>query len=114
MFKMTVDQKDINQMANNLQTSDADMYMALAKYGYIAVANIRSRIKERFPKRENAIKVEWDIGATGLNITVVSPSEGLMESVKEGVEEIVNDEIEKMAVGVQIDLARSVRGARIQ
>jgi|TARA_R110000824_G_scaffold368843_7_gene558242 hypothetical protein len=113
MYKLKVDDTDLKHMRNKLQTSDADMYMSLAMRGADAVRSIRNRIQDTFPRRSDALEIEWNIGISGLDIRVISPSEGLLESVRVEVEDIVNDELARMSADVQRDLGRGLTGAGI-
>ena len=111
MLKIKVKDAGLRELQEKLQTSDADMYVSMVLRGTEAVRSIEDKLRSRFPKREPALRIEWDISSFGLSVKLIAPNEGLLQSVREVASEIIRQELDEMATKMQKDLGRGVFGA---
>ena len=108
MLKYKIKDRGLKEMKDNLQNVNVDMATALAIHGVDAVHNIENRVKNKFPNRGSALRFDWNIAGDGLSIVLISPSEGLLESVQQAISEIITEELSNMADEIQRDIARAV------
>ena len=102
---------EVKRMAKDLQSSGVEVYTSLALHGAESVNNIEDRIKDSFPVLEHLIEVDWRVDMDGLEIDISSPSEGIMERIRDEVTEIVYKEATDLSVSIQRDIVGRVSGA---
>ena len=107
-FKMKVKNDEVKATAQKMQSANTELYTALTLHGSEAVRKIEDRVRDTFPGREEAIEFEWDVGMDDLDIRLSSASQGLLDSIRDEVVDIVNDEITDMSVKFQGDFARRI------
>tara|TARA_B100000953_G_C17720727_1_gene325420 strand:+ start:68 stop:415 length:348 start_codon:yes stop_codon:yes gene_type:complete len=104
-FSMQVKDSEVQEMSQSLQSADVELYTALTLHGAQSIEQIESRIRDAFPGRENALELEWRASMEGLDISLSSPSQGIIDSIRDQVIEIVNDEMKDLSVNVQRDFS---------
>ena len=107
-FKMKVKDDEVKATAQKMQSVNTELYTALTLHGSEAVRKIEDRVRDTFPGREEAIELAWDVGMDGLKIRLSSASQGLLDSIRDEVVDIVNDEMTDMSVRFQRDFARRI------
>ena len=107
-FKMKVKDDEVKAKAQKLQSADTELYTVLALHGSESIRKIEGRVRDAFPGREEAIELAWDVGLLGLMIKFSSASQGLLDSIRDEVTDIVNDEMTDMSVKLQRDFARRI------
>ena len=108
MFTLKVEDAEVKATAKKMQSADTELYAALTLHGSVAIRKIERRVREAFPGLEQALEFEWSVSIDGLDIRLVSGSEGLLGSIRDEVVDIVNDEITDMSVKFQRDFARRI------
>jgi len=104
-YSIQVKDEELKQMARKLQSAEVELYTALTVHGSRSVEQIENRIRDAFPGRENALELEWRVSMEGLDISLSSPSQGLLDSIQDQVVGIVNDEMQDLSVNVQRDFS---------
>jgi|TARA_B110001454_G_scaffold164524_1_gene154109 hypothetical protein len=104
-YSLKVKDGEVKQMSSKLQSAETELYTSLAANGSQSVGQIESRIRDAFPGREKALELDWKVDMDGLGITLTSSSEGLLDSIRDQVVEIINDEMKDMSVNVQRDFS---------
>jgi len=104
-YSIQVKDEELKQMARKLQSAEVELYTALTAHGSQSVEQIENRIRDAFPGRENALELEWRVSMGGLDISLSSPSQGLLDSIQDQVVGIVNDEMQDLSVNVQRDFS---------
>ena len=104
-YAMQVKDSEVREMAQQLQSADVELYTALTIHGAQSIEQIESRIRDAFPGRENTLELEWRASMEGLDISLSSPSQGIIDSIRDQVIEIVNDEMKDLSVNVQRDFS---------
>ena len=107
-FRMKVKDDEVKATAQKMQSANTELYTALILHGSESIRKIEDRIRNTFPGREEFIELEWDAGMDGLKIRLSSASQGLLDSIRDEVVDIVNDEMTDMSVRFQRDFARRI------
>ena len=107
-FSLKVEDDEVKTKAQKLQSADTELYTVLALHGSESIRKIEDRMRDAFPGREEFIELEWDAGMDGLKIRLSSASQGLLDSIRDEVVDIVNDEMTDMSVKFQRDFARRI------
>lgn len=107
-FSLKVEDDEVKDKAQKLQSADTELYTALTLHGSESIRKIEGRMRDAFPGREEAIELAWDVGLMGLMIRFSSGSQGVLDSIRDEVTDIINDEMTDMSVKLQRDLARRV------
>lgn len=109
-FSMQVKDGELKKTSQHLQSADVELYTALTLHGAVSLEQIESRIRDAFPGREKTLELEWRASMGGLDITLSSPSQGIIDSIRDQVIEIVNEEMKDLSVNVQRDFSRRITG----
>ena len=107
-FKMKVKDDELKATAQKMQSVNTELYTALTLHGSESIRKIEGRMRDAFPGREESIELAWDVGLLGLMIKFSSASQGLLDSIRDEVTDIVNDEMTDMSVKLQGDFARMI------
>ena len=104
-YSMQVKAEELQQMSQKLQSAEVELYTALTMHGAQSIEQIENRIRDAFPGREKSMELEWRASMEGLDISLSSPSQGILDSIRDQVIEIVNDEMADLSVNVQRDFS---------
>ena len=102
-YSLKVQDSEVKQMSSKLQSAEVELYSALTMHGSQSVDQIENRIRDAFPGRGQALELQWRVSMDGLDISLISPSQGILDSVRDQVVDIINDEMADLSVNIQRD-----------